>query len=177
MNFKFIRHAGAPGREKVTVDQMKIIFTDLQAVLLCMSLGAGCGESGPPAFTSGRTLLRVGEGPVEVPAETLNQGRGLFNRNCASCHGYEGRGDGNAARNLAVKPRDFTAAEFLYGSAGAGQLPRDGDLKSTIRNGVTARGMPAWGGMRDADIDAVVSYIKTFSARWQAPAAGPAASP
>lgn len=145
---------------------MKVIFTDLAAVFLCMSLGTAC-EGGPPPFTAGRTLLRVGEGPVEVPVDVLNHGQVLFHRYCASCHGYEGRGDGPAARNLEIKPRDFQAAQFLYGSAGADELPADRDLKRTIRTGVTARGMPAWGGMQDADLDALVSYIKTFSPRWQ----------
>ena len=149
---------------------MKIIFIApgliLLAGLCALSSGTGC-ESGPPPFTAPRTLVRVGEAPVTVEADVLNAGQKLFNRNCASCHGYEGGGDGAAARSLDPKPRDFRAAQFLYASAGEGQLPTDADLKRTIRQGVTKRGMPAWGGMQDSDLDALVSYIKTFSPRWQ----------
>lgn len=156
---------------------MKIKFNDIVIALGLLSLGSACGESGPPAFTSGRTLQRVGEAPVEVSAEQLNSGLQLFNRYCASCHGYDGGGAGPAARNLDPKPRDFRAGQFLYGSAvGEGGLPTDRELKATIRNGVTSRGMPAWAGMRDEDLDALVSYIKTFSPRWQ-PAPAPAAKP
>ncbi len=156
---------------------MKIKFNDIVFALGLLSLGSACGESGPPAFTSGRTLQRVGEAPVEVSAEQLNSGLQLFNRYCASCHGYDGGGAGPAARNLDPKPRDFRAGQFLYGSAvGEGGLPTDRELKATIRKGVTSRGMPAWAGMRDEDLDALVSYIKTFSPRWQ-PAPTPAATP
>lgn len=156
---------------------MKIKFNDIVVGLALLSFGSACGESGPPPFTAGRTLVRVGEAPIEVSAEALNSGLQLFNRYCASCHGYDGGGAGPAARNLDPKPRDFRAAQFLYGSAvGEGGLPTDRELKATIRNGVTSRGMPAWAGLRDEDLDALVSYIKTFSPRWQ-PAAAPAVSP
>lgn len=154
---------------------MKVNINDIVLTLGLLSLGAACGESGPPAFTAGQKLLSVGEGPVEVPADVLNNGQGLFNRNCASCHGYDGSGGGPAARNLDPRPRDFRAAHFLYVSAGEGELPTDRELKATIRNGVTTRGMPAWAGLRDPDLDALVSYIKTFSPRWQPPPAPPAA--
>lgn len=156
---------------------MKIKFNGIVVALALLSLGSACGESGPPPFTAGRTLQRVGEAPAAVSAEDLNHGLQLFNRYCASCHGYDGGGAGPAARNLDPKPRDFRAAQFLYGSAvGEGGLPTDRELKTTIRNGVTSRGMPAWAGLRDADLDALVSYIKTFSPRWE-PAPGPAATP
>jgi len=159
---------------------MKVNINDIVLALCVLSLGSACGESGPPPFTAGQALKRVGEAPAEVSAEALNHGLKLFNRYCASCHGYDGGGAGPAARNLDPKPRDFRAAQFLYLSAGAsagdGDLPTDGDLKATIRNGVTSRGMPAWGGLRDEDLDALVSYIKTFSPRWQ-PAPAPAATP
>lgn len=156
---------------------MKIKFNDIVLTLGILSLGSACGESGPPPFSAGRTLQRVGEAPLEVSAEDLNHGLQLFNRYCASCHGYDGGGAGPAARNLDPKPRDFRAAQFLYGSAvGEGGLPTDRELKATIRDGVTSRGMPAWAGLRAADLDALVSYIKTFSPRWQ-PAPAPAATP
>ena len=156
---------------------MKVNISNTVFTLCILSLGSACGESGPPLFTAGQTLQRIGEAPVEVAAEDLNHGLKLFNRYCASCHGYDGGGAGPAARNLDPKPRDFRAAQFLYvGGAAAGSLPSDSDLKATIRDGVTSRGMPAWGGLRDADLGALVSYIKTFSPRWRS-APAPAATP
>ncbi len=157
---------------------MKIKFNNIVLTLGILSFGSACGESGPPPFTAGRTLQRVGEASLEVSADQLNHGLQLFNRYCASCHGYDGGGAGPAARNLDPKPRDFRAAQFLYGSAvGEGGLPTDRELKATIRDGVTSRGMPAWAGLRAEDVDALVSYIKTFSPRWQAAPAPPAPAP
>jgi mono/diheme cytochrome c family protein len=151
---------------------LKIIITATVGFvsLVGLAFGSGCEPATQP-FTGPRTLKRIGESPLDVGAETLNHGQKLFNRYCATCHGYEGRGDGGGARNLDPKPRDFQTAEFLYASAGAGQLPTDSDLRNTIREGVTTRGMPAWAGMRGEDLDALVSYIKTFSPRWQPDAA------
>lgn len=149
---------------------MKVILIAAVGVAGLLSFGTGC-EGGPPPFTGPRTLTRVGEAPLEVDVATLNHGQKLFVRYCATCHGYEGRGDGGGARNLDPKPRDFQAAEFLYGTGGPGELPTDADLRRTIRQGVTARGMPAWAGLREEDLGALVSYIKTFSPRWQPVAA------
>ena len=154
--------------------RLKVIFTATVgfAGLASLTFGSGCEPAMPP-FTGPRTLKRMNEPPLEVGAETLNHGQKLFNRYCATCHGYEGRGDGGGAKNLDPKPRDFQTAAFLYSSVGAGELPTDNDLRNTIREGVTSRGMPAWGGLRSEDLDALVSYIKTFSPRWQPDAVPP----
>ena len=148
-----------------------MILRGLVAVFCALSFGTAC-EGGPPPFTGPRSFLRTGDTPVEVPADALNAGQKLFNRYCASCHGYEGGGDGPSARSLDPKPRDFRTAQFLYS---AGSLPTDAELRGTIQNGVVSRGMPAWKGMNAADLDALVSYIKTFSPRWHSGPA-PAAS-
>ena len=123
-------------------------------------------EAGPPPFTEAQVL-----GGVSIPADTLNHGQKLFNRYCGSCHGADGGGHGPAARGL--QPRDFRAANFLYKSTPGDALPTDTDLAATIKQGRVDKGMPAWGGLRDEDVAAVVSYIKTFSPRWRSPPAGP----
>lgn len=134
-------------------------------VAVAGSLLLAC-ESGPPPFTEAQVL-----GGVSVPADTLNHGQKLFNRYCASCHGQDGGGQGPAARGL--KPRDFRAASFLYKSTPNDELPTDADLIATIKNGKVDKGMPAWVGLRDEDLAALVSYIKTFSPRWRSAPAAP----
>ncbi len=121
----------------------------------------GC-EQGPPEFTE--PLVLAGQ---EVSAERLNHGRKLYLRSCASCHGYEGKGDGPASRSLDPKPRNFQAADFLYKSTPEGELPTNEDLTKIIRTGKLDRGMPAWRGFQADDIQAVADYIKTFSPRWR----------
>jgi len=137
---------------------------------LALALGA-CGGS-TPAFDAPLVL-----GGVSVPADVLNAGHTLFDRYCATCHGLDGRADTPAARQLEPRPRDFAAAEFKYAAAGAGALPTDADLESTIRSGVAGTGMPPWPNLSATDVHAIVQYLKTFSRRWRSAAGNLAPAP
>ena len=121
---------------------------------------AGCDAG--PQFTEAQTL-----GGQEVPAETLNRGAALYGNYCASCHGKTGAGDGPAASSLAIKPRNFRDADFLYTGTEPGALPTHAELVAVIQSGKPSRGMPAWKGLRPEDLDAVAHYVKTFSPRWR----------
>lgn len=135
------------------------------AASLAGLLVAACGEA-QPKF-SGPMVL----GGVEVDAATLNRGHRTFSLYCSSCHGRDGSGEGNAARSLQTKPRDFRQAKFKYMAAEAGGLPTDEELARTIRDGRVDTGMPSWNGLTPEDQHAVIQYIKTFSPAWQQPAA------
>jgi len=50
--------------------------------------------------------------PYENDKELAKDGRLLYIRNCKSCHGSNGRGDGPAAAALKTFPGDFTTSEF-----------------------------------------------------------------
>ena len=106
-------------------------------------------------------------GGQEVSASVLNEGARVYDMRCASCHGPDGSGDGNAGRALKTRPRDFRTADFRYSSAGEGTLPTDADLESVIRNGRVEEGMPAWAALSPEDVHAVIQFIKTFSPRWR----------
>ncbi len=54
--------------------------------------------------------------PPKRTPELLEQGRASFQRNCASCHGEKGTGDGFAAAGLNPKPRNFTTDAFKNGA-------------------------------------------------------------
>jgi mono/diheme cytochrome c family protein len=60
---------------------------------------------------------------VEEPID----GRTAYLENCASCHGVDGKGDGPAARGLAVAPPDLTTIAARNG----GVFPTD-QVMSTI---------------------------------------------
>ena len=49
----------------------------------------------------------IGENPVEVTAGSIAAGRAVYFRECAVCHGDDGRGDGLAASGLSISPSDF----------------------------------------------------------------------
>lgn len=48
--------------------------------------------------------------PLTANAETLREGKALFENNCASCHGASGHGDGPAAKGLNPAPANLAVA-------------------------------------------------------------------
>ncbi|MDJ0808041.1 MAG: cytochrome c [Gammaproteobacteria bacterium] len=85
---------------------------------------------------------------------------------CASCHGATGKGDGAAAAALNPKPRDFSAGDFALDTDGDGQPGSDTDLFNVIKNGAAKYGgaatMPGRADISDADIKAMVAYIRSL---------------
>ncbi len=49
-------------------------------------------------------LYRGARNPLSPNAETIGEGRALYQKNCASCHGPTGMGDGEAANSLNPSP-------------------------------------------------------------------------
>lgn len=91
--------------------------------------------------------------PVKADAESLQIGKMQYNKNCASCHGKTGLGDGPKARMLETFSGDFSVAYY--------QNQSDGEhFYKTIEG----RGeMPAYKGkISDEDIWNMVNYMRTF---------------
>jgi high-affinity iron transporter len=110
--------------------------------------------------------LAVALGAVldEIPDRTpsLRRGADVFQRECSSCHGALGRGDGVAARELNPPPADLTVASNL-----AGVTPLEFYQRVTI--GVAGTAMPAFETrLPAADRWAVALYTSTL--RQAAPA-------
>lgn len=80
-------------------------------------------------------------------------GLALYTKNCASCHGKAGLGDGVKARALKTFPGDFSKADF--------QGQSDGDHFYKTKTG---RGeMPKYEAkLADNDIWNIVNYMRTF---------------
>jgi putative copper export protein/mono/diheme cytochrome c family protein len=78
--------------------------------------------------------------PTGYSAKTIALGHNTFLKNCAVCHGSQGRGDGPAAQSLPIKPADLTA-EHIYGHP-------DGDIFWWIGHG-KGEVMPAFGDVLD----------------------------
>lgn len=105
------------------------------------------------------------------PDETLiPQGRFVYERNCAVCHGKYGDGRGDMGLTVKPRPRNFNKAVFKFRSTPPGFLPTDDDLAHTIRQGLSGTAMPSFQNLSDRDIAAVAQYVKTFSSRWNKPA-------
>lgn len=97
------------------------------------------------------------------------QGRYVFQRQCAVCHGKTGRGDGELSAGVKIKPRDFRKGVFKFRTTPLGKLPTDADLKRTILSGVSGSMMPAFTTLSESDMKSVIIYIKAFSPRWRDP--------
>ena len=95
--------------------------------------------------------------------EASEEGKRVYEKSCAHCHGTEGRGDGSAAENLLPRPRDFTRGLYKIRSTEAGQLPTDQDLFDIITEGMPGSSMPGWETALSANERwEVTAYIKTF---------------
>ena len=57
--------------------------------------------------------------PVEVNEASLAKGKAVYVKECASCHGDTGKGDGPAAKGLEKKPGDLASTKTLGQSDGA----------------------------------------------------------
>ncbi|WP_426734526.1 c-type cytochrome [Myxococcus faecalis] len=132
----------------------------LSALLLLVSL-VGCRSRSSPTFEP----LKLADGRV-LSAETLVRGHSVYAYYCASCHGVQGDGQGPAGRGMRPVPRSFRQGLFKFGGVSVGELPTDEALKRTLRRGLHGTPMFAWD-VPDADLDAVVQYLKTFSPRWK----------
>ena len=73
----------------------------LLAAVALMCIGSGVYY----ADLLGSAFLR---NPIPRSAESITRGRQLFAKDCAVCHGAEGRGDGVAAAALPQRPEDLS---------------------------------------------------------------------
>jgi mono/diheme cytochrome c family protein len=100
-----------------------------------------------------------------------SDGKTIYEAHCANCHGAAGKGDGPASSLLTVRPRDFTLGRFKLRSTESGAVPTDDDLLRTIKSGMHGSAMPEWAPfLSDAQVQAVATYIKSFSRRFAAEA-------
>ena len=141
-------------------------------LVVCMQRGAAvavvgfgmvlcsCGGSNPPAGTSPASSTSsaaeaagaVAQNPVPRDSHSVQLGKTLYARQCQSCHGARGKGDGPAAGRLNVEVTDLTDADV--------QLQTDGQLFTTITKG--SKPMPAYRKLLTEEQRwHVVNYLRT----------------
>jgi len=127
--------------------KLKLFFMGTVVMLFCASLSAQPKPWVVPAN------FKTMKNPVAVGDASTKAGQVLYTKNCATCHGKTGLGDGVKARALKDFPGDFSKADF--------QNKSDGDLFYETKTG---RGeMPKYDGkLTDNDIWNTVNFMRTL---------------
>ncbi|TNF35835.1 MAG: c-type cytochrome, partial [Gammaproteobacteria bacterium] len=108
--------------------------------------------------------------PVPAPAwdatpisGDAGAGKALFNTHCIGCHGEDARG-GKGTGLMFSRPRDLPIAPPALNNQGFLNSVSDAMLKTIITQGRKHTPMPAASqfGLSDADINNLVSYIRSF---------------
>ena len=134
------------------------------AGLVAMGVGlAGCRRSA--GAQPGDPMLDAIRAEERAAGFTYaeGQGRQLFRQYCATCHGDDGKGDGQNASNLAPAPQDFTGSKRL--------LETD-YIRKVITQGSASVGRsplsPPWGrNLRPQEIEYLVAYCHALAVKKQ----------
>ena len=132
----------------------------LAAALVVLG-AAGCHRqaAAPPADLSLDALRAEGQAAGLNYAQ--GQGKHLFDHYCATCHGDEGKGDGQNASNLNPQVPDLTASKSVADPA---------YVRRVIAEGSAAVGRsplsPPWGrNLSPQDVEYLVLYCQRLAAR------------
>jgi mono/diheme cytochrome c family protein len=133
---------------------MKTLKTFLAGIaLVAISAAAAAQQGAQPKPWPVPDEYKNMKNPVANDDASKKSGGALYNKNCASCHGKTGLGDGVKARALKTFPGDFSKQDY--------QKQTDGEHFYKTKMG---RGeMPKYEGkLSDNDIWNIVNYMRTF---------------
>lgn len=92
--------------------------------------------------------------PNKISDESLKIGQMLYTKNCSSCHGKTGKGDGVKARTLETFPGDFSSADYKNQTDG----------EKFYKSKIGRDEMPKFEGkIPDEDIWNIVSFMNTMA--------------
>ncbi|MFO1484933.1 MAG: cytochrome c [Verrucomicrobiaceae bacterium] len=115
------------------------------------------------------TSLAAADSVAPLDFNLYMQGKYVYERNCIVCHGQRGDGNGELSPTLKPKPRSFREGMFKFRTTPLGTLPTDDDLRHTIRHGLSGTAMGMFTQFTDEEVNAVITYVKSFSRRWRKP--------
>jgi len=88
---------------------------------------------------------------------TPERGKAVYDKNCAFCHGVDGRADTPVARHLQPHPRNFTDQVVMARLT-------DDQIYRAIKHGKPGTAMAAWGQvLSETQIGDVLEYIRSFA--------------
>ena len=127
-------------------NRLKVQWLLAAVAVVCIGLGVYYADLLRSAF------LR---NPIPRSAESIARGRQLFAKDCAVCHGTEGRGDGVAAAALPQRPDDLSRIALP-------PIFPDGVVAYRINNGVKM--MPAFKStLSENEIWDLLNFIRSLA--------------
>jgi Cytochrome c553 len=93
--------------------------------------------------------------PAHAADGDLPKGKALYVKNCALCHGVEGKGDGQFGQTINPPAADFTSRRS--------KAKTESELLATIKHGRPPTAMEGWKGqLSDTEIQDVLAYVLTL---------------
>ena len=100
---------------------------------------------------------RKRKNPEPKNAETIEAGKKLYARHCASCHGPQGKGDGGMALSGGT-PSDLTDETWDYGAT-------DGEIFTAIKEGVSADMLAYKDKLNDKQVWQTVTFLRSLGTK------------
>lgn len=126
----------------------------LLAVGLALALVPDARAAGQEPWVAPPRAARK-ENPVPAAAASLAQGKQFYVKECLSCHGPAGKGDGPAVQDLDTDPGDITSKSTRGQS--------DGALFWKLTEG--RKPMPAFERFSEEDRWNVINYMRTLATK------------
>lgn len=93
-----------------------LLITGAAAALF---LGAALAQDKPGDEWVAPARAAKKKNPIEANETSLAKGKTVWAKECASCHGDKGKGDGPAVKDLEKRPEDLTLPKTLNQTDGA----------------------------------------------------------
>lgn len=167
----------APWNSAMPAWEDRLSEEEIWKTILYLYEAAGVQPRRWEAARGQRPVASLTPDPWPLPSDAWAQqaeglGKQVYEKRCAFCHGFEGKGDGVAAPFLDPRPRDFTRGLYKICSTPSGKLPTDDDLLTIVTEGMPGTSMPGWSKLSERERRAVVQYIKGFSDRFKSEGPG-----
>jgi len=130
----------------------------VRALLRTGGVLAAVGSIVVVAMAQGNPDAATIKNPVASTPESISDGKRVYQRYCASCHGANA--EGGAGNDLIPAAPDLTDKEWKHGST-------DGEIFAVIKNGVPPdlNMIPFGDQLKDQEIWNVVNYLRSLAKR------------
>ena len=141
---------------------MRPSIFSLMAMLVSLAIPVGAAEQHmmQQLVPAGKlTEARALTSPLPKSAETVAQGKAIYEGKgaCFNCHGKDGDGNGPLAARLNPSPRNFQDYGFW-------RHRMEGEVFWLIKNGSPGTGLVGYGDqLTDGEIWALIQYLRSFT--------------